>query len=335
MCKVTAMAVAMGVVFAVSPSRTWGGSYVSVGTYGSIPPDVNSIDPDFYGEVPVSLRSPGGAGVRFFQKPPLDDPEFFRTATAIVDPNLSNGLFQMYAGEARGSFFTGVSALATWHDVVRTGFTGDQPDEVLVNFRMHAEFFLYHDHYLNSSIFVFVPFPENTFFLRHDPITPWTENFGPGDGRSGGGVSVFTYDPDLSNPNVPMYFGSSGVTNLQLSHQSFSGPLGNQGWGSLWFNTSLAMARIDDNAYGVNIGVGVWAQAFRGREISMNALNSGWITDVTMLDGTAIEGGYSFDSGYQVPALVPEPSTLLLSLGGIGLLLLKNRRMLFARSVAA
>jgi hypothetical protein len=79
---------------------------------------------------------------------------------------------------------------------------------------------------------------------------------------------------------------------------------------------------------GYSFNLYAWAQAFAafGSESVANFANTITITAVTNTDGSAIAGGFAFDSGFTIQA-VPEPASVaMLGVGVVGVLVLARRR---------
>ncbi len=279
---------------------------------------ISGVQADIIGQIfssPADLR-PGGASAHAYYKypnPPVvlalpDDPHRYQ-GEATIDLSNSMRPIRLFATDFQGDFFTGVTASAQWIDTIRVSGSGPWPDHLRVQINVHSVLSL------------------------------------PPTGGGGGGkaaVGVFQQDSSgligdvgccIQSEFSPMGVGSATgyfgrIFDDEGIRQGGEGVYGFSEFGdlSVW-HTFLDLPRIGNDSepegYLLNLHAYASAIAFRSPSVTADAFNSITIGAVTMPNGSAVPGGVSFASGYQIG--VPEPYAFTLAAVALGSLAALDR----------
>ncbi len=135
-----------------------------------------------------------------------------------------------------------------------------------------------------------------------------------------------TGDPSIPPSGLSFFSGDSPT--IQNFHASPFDELFQTYSSTVSWDTTFAI-HYDETlgGYELNLVGAVGAVGIHGGNAYANLLNTIRLTDVTLMNGDAIEGGVTFDSGFSLaPAGVPEPSSFLTLSVGLLIGLFKVRR---------
>ncbi len=163
----------------------------------------------------------------------------------------------------------------------------------------------------------------NTSFGGYGTFLDSTTNRVSGDTTTGGSFIIMNPSGASLGKSITFSLSSEGYDTLSLSYATriSSGSTGTEAWtystDGVNFTSLTSLSSLTQGSFGV-------------QTLDLSTLSSGALDDqatfyLRMTIGTGTSASYAFDNFQLVGTAVPEPSTCVIALGGLGLVLIRGR----------